>query len=103
MMIGLTLSITGTLAIPMPSPNYLATHSVLQLPDVVGLTGGGATKLDGITQPTAENSLICIEISSELQEWRLVAGTDATNASSGWVRHANYAGGTFEFGWLRKR
>lgn len=62
------------------------------LSSVTGLTGGGATNLDGALSPTAVNvgSIVELYISSVPQLWRLFSGTDAENSAAGVVRPDNF-------------
>lgn len=84
------------------SLTWLATNGILRMKDVTGLTGGGLTKLDGITAPTALGSYICLDISNDLQFWELISSTAATDTALGLVRHASYATTTFERVWSKR-
>jgi hypothetical protein len=65
--------------------------SVLFLPLVTGLTGGGSTKLDGVlTADTAVPQAYLISIAGAAEIWTLVAGTDAENEVGGVVRPDDY-------------
>lgn len=74
-----------------------------ELPTVTGLTGGGATKLDGALSPTSVNvgSVVAIIISDLPQWWKLFAGTDAEDPTGGIVRPDNYNGSTNAVVWKR--
>ncbi len=69
-------------------------------PDITGLTGGGATKLDGI--PTLDLTvpvMVMVYLSAELQFWRLNSGTDAESSPS-IIRPDDYATGNHKI-WTR--
>lgn len=70
---------------------------------ITGLTGGGATKLDGITTADKSGLLATLYAFSELQDWLLVAGTDAENSANGIVRPDDYDGSTNAQVWKRVR
>jgi len=54
---------------------------MLSRPDITGLTGGGATNLDGIpTTGLAVGTILIIYDGSETRIYRLTAGTDAENS-----------------------
>ncbi len=84
-----------------PAPLSKHYGSIQNLPDVVGLTGGGSTKLDGIpTEDIDVPVIVTIYVSAELQHWRLAAGTDA-EASPSIIRPDDYAADTNEKVWTR--
>lgn len=93
------------------APDPLAEASALWLearapiwhPAITGLTGGGATKLDGLTTAGKANLLVILHISSELQDWLLLTGTDAEDSANGIVRPDDYATTTNEQIWVRRR
>ena len=65
------------IAIVCAQSNY---EIMFNRPDIVGLTGGGATKLDGIpTTGLAVGTILIIYDGSETRIYRLTAGTDAEN------------------------
>lgn len=69
---------------------------------ITGLTGGGATKLDGIVTAGLDmvGSVVLINMTDGSPIlWRLVAGTDAENAPGGIVRPDDYDGATNAFVW----
>ncbi len=70
-------------------------------PDVVGLTGGGLTKLDGIPTVAMEvGALAVLVIEDVLSSWVLMAGTEAEDVENGKVRPDDYNGGTNAKYWL---
>ena len=65
------------IAVLLAQPNY---ETMLNRPDITGLTGGGATNLDGIpTTELAVGTILIIYDGSESRIYRLTAGTDAEN------------------------
>lgn len=58
--------------------------------DITSLTGGGATALDGIPTVGKTNVIVMLYVSSEVQTWRLFAGTTAEDAENGIVRPDDY-------------
>jgi hypothetical protein len=88
----------GTPSYPVPS------RLLIWRSDLVGFTGGGATKLDGITTVgVSAGLLVALVKTSEGVEshWRLDAGTTAENEAGGIVRPDDYAGTTNEKIWTR--
>ena len=82
-----------TLGVPTVS-DYTQNQSAL-----VGLTGGGATKLDGLTTVgVAVGKLVAVTISGVTYFYQLVAGTTA-EASPSIIRPDDYAGGSNEKVW----
>jgi hypothetical protein len=81
--------------IATPSPvDWLAAHGIVYDPAIVGLTGGGATKLDGIvTVGASVGRLQAVMISTELQVFILTAGTTAEDAELV-IRPDDYNAGT---------
>lgn len=76
---------------------------LVQQKAIVGLTGGGGTKLDGIATvglPLSPVPLLVFAIGSTVYVYRLRAGTDA-EASPDIIRPDDYAGGTNEKVWAR--
>jgi len=66
---------------------------------ITGLTGGGATKLDGIvTEDVDVGIVVAITIDNNTSIYRLLAGTTAEN-SPFFIRPDDYAGGTNEKVW----
>lgn len=63
-------------------------------PSITGYTGGGATKLDGLTTSGKSSLLATIYVDGTLQDWLLLAGTDAENAAGGIVRPDDYDAST---------
>lgn len=81
-----------------------SSRSFRYYPSITGLTGGGVTKLDGITTltlPVRSLALIVREDGGSLirEEWMLLAGTDAEDAPGGIVRPDDYATTTNEKVW----
>ena len=70
---------------------------------ITGLTGGGATKLDGITTVGKSSLISSIYVTSELQDWLLVAGTDAEDSANGIIRPDDYNASTNAKVWKRVR
>lgn len=75
-------------------------------PDITGLTGGGSTKLDGITTTTkAVGSLQILtrQISGAWSQstWKLIAGTTAEDEDAGVVRPDDYNASTNAKIWVR--
>lgn len=80
---------TETLAVDV------AQTAAVFLPNVTGLTGGGATNLDGLaTAGLSVPRIYVLSINTSSQIWALVAGTDAENANGGIVRPDDYNGAT---------
>lgn len=67
-----------------------AASPLLVYKDITALTGGGATALDGIPTTGKSNVIVMIYLDSELQTWRLFAGTTAEDADNGIVRPDDY-------------
>ncbi len=77
----------------------LGTDHVQNRSALVGLTGGGATKLDGLTTVgVAVGKLVAVTIAGATYFYQLVAGTTA-EASPSIIRPDDYAGGTNEKIW----
>lgn len=70
---------------------------------ITGLTGGGATNLDGITTVGVDNGrLVYVNDASEGPGvWELTTGTTAENAGSGIVRPDDYSGSNTR-NWIRR-
>lgn len=69
--------------------------------DITALTGGGTTALDGISTVGKTFLLVDLYVSSELQTWRLFAGTAAEDSASGIVRPDDYNTSTNAQIWKR--
>lgn len=82
---------------------WLEARAPRWYPGITGLTGGGSTKLDGLVTDGKSSLLSTIYVSSELQDWLLISGTDAENAAAGIVRPDDYAAETNEQVWIRVR
>lgn len=72
---------------------------------ITGLTGGGATNLDGLV--TANGTypvgiVVFIVVSGVPQMWQLTSGTQATDVANGILRPADYATTTNEKVWLQR-
>ena len=77
------------------APGQPTQAQMTYLPLVTGLTGGGATKLDGVvTAAIAVPHLYAMVISTSSQLWILQAGTTAEDAPGGVVRPDDYHGTT---------
>lgn len=75
----------------------------LMLYAVTGLTGGGATNLDGrATTDVGVGLVVMCVVSGSFQIWQLTAGTTAENASGGVVRPDDYASSTNEKVWIQR-
>jgi hypothetical protein len=76
---------------------------VVNASGIAGLTGGGATNLDGIvTAALAVTTGTSYFLSFDGgQVWQLLAGTDAENAGAGIVRPDDYDAGTNARVWVR--
>lgn len=101
---------TGAIVAPVSvslfrSANSLGSaDSVHPHSDITGLTGGGATNLDG--QATAggvedPGHTVLLNISSVAQIWQLQAGTDAEDVAGGVVRPDDYNASTNAVIWRR--
>jgi len=82
---------------------WLEQRSARWMPAIIGLTGGGITKLDGLTTDGKADLFVVLRIASELQDWILTAGTTAEDADNGIVRPDDYATTTNEQVWKRLR
>lgn len=82
---------------------WLEARAPLWKPAITGLTGGGATKLDGLVTDGKADLFVVLRISSEIQDWILTAGTTAEDADNGIVRPDDYAATTNEQVWKRLR
>lgn len=87
------------------NPSYpVPSRLIVWRSDLVGFTGGGSTKLDGIVTVGVSAGLVVVLVkTSEGVEshWRLDAGTTAESEAGGIVRPDDYAGGTNEKIWTR--
>lgn len=73
------------------------------LSGLTGLTGGGASKLDGVlTADLSTGLLVVFCLAGDVQFWELVAGTTAEDAANGIVRPDDYDGTTNTQIWLRR-
>jgi len=83
------------------------TARFMNLTDVVGLTGGGDTKLDGQATKSGGNTIIVTGTVALLsygragQWWKLIAGTDAESPGTGVVRPDDYDGSTNARIWVQ--
>lgn len=71
----------------------LRAAKVYPLPSITGLTGGGATKLDGIATATGAvetGATVILSYGRVGQTWQLIAGTDAEASTAGIVRPDDY-------------
>ncbi len=82
---------------------WLEQRAARYYPGITGLTGGGATKLDGLVTDGKASLYTSIYVASELQDWLLIAGTDAEDSASGIVRPDDYDGSTNAQVWKRVR
>ena len=71
-------------------------------PEIVGLTGGGATKLDGLpTVGVGVNKLVMLRTAGPVEHWILTAGTETEDVAAGRVRPDDYNAGTNAKFWLQ--
>lgn len=85
------------------STAYTAT-SLVAIPAITSLTGGGASALDGLATAggsMAVGSTVLLSYGRVGQTWQLIAGTDATNAAAGVVRPADYNVSTNAVIWVQ--
>lgn len=82
---------------------WLEARAPRWYPAITGLTGGGATKLDGILTAGKQKLLTTLYISGELQDWLLLSGTDAEDSAAGIVRPDDYDSSTNAQVWKRLR
>lgn len=82
---------------------WLEARAPRWYPAITGLTGGGSTKLDGLITAGKSSLLTTLYVSGELQDWLLLAGTDAENAAAGIVRPDDYHASTNAQVWKRVR
>lgn len=93
-------------AVPIYTLQPVAANFTI-LADVIGLTGGGATKLDGQVTKTGSNTIIAtgtvilLTYGRVAQWWQLVAGTDAEAPGSGVIRPDDYDGSTNARVWIQ--
>lgn len=85
---------------------WLARHAIRYYPDITGLTGGGSTKLDGITTTTlAARTLVHImrevEGYQRLEVWRLAASTAAEDEAGDVIRPDDYHASTNAKVWFK--
>ncbi len=71
-------------------------------PAITGLTGGGATNLDGILTAGRSHTLVHLYVATELQDWLLFTGTDAEDGT-GIIRPDDYHATTNAQVWKRLR
>ncbi|BET67199.1 hypothetical protein ASA1KI_21170 [Opitutales bacterium ASA1] len=88
----------ATPAYPAAGDIALAAGTLGFLGAVTGLTGGGATNLDGaiVSAGLSVPRAFLVVLGGLPQIWILRAGTDAEDAPAGLVRPDDYAGGTNE-------
>lgn len=86
------LNVTQTADIGAATPPVLEAvpSTPLYLRDIVTLTGGGATALDGVPTVGRAGLVVMCYVDSEFQTWRLFSGTDAENPVVGVVRPDDY-------------
>lgn len=93
-------------AIPIYTTQPVAAAFTI-LTGVTGLTGGGATNLDGQATKSGSNTLIStgtvvlLTYGRVAQWWQLVAGTDAESVGTGVVRPDDYDGSTNARVWVQ--
>lgn len=81
--------------------------SIVNRSDLLGLTGGGATKLDGVATKTGSvvmvptGTIFMISYGRILQVWQLVEGTDVEAPSTGVVRPDDYNASTNARIWVQ--
>ncbi len=111
---GVTNLFVFSLTATDPSTSTLSTLAQMDsrytanLSTITGLTGGGDTNLDGlVTTDVAAGRLVTLIINNgtldEIQDWKLYAGTDAEDTSSGIVRPNDYNASTNAKVWKRMR
>lgn len=93
-------------AIPIYTLSPVAS-ATLNRPDLLGLTGGGATNLDGVATKTGAlvlvptGTIFMLSYGRILQMWQLIAGTDAEAPSTGVVRPDDYNASTNARIWVQ--
>jgi hypothetical protein len=78
--------------------------AVINLPAITGLTGGGATNLDGLVTADGRyplNTVVALSYDLLLQHWKLVSSSSITDAPNGIVRPTDYATTTNELCWKK--
>lgn len=90
---------------PTPPVTTFGTGYMRVETGITGLTGGGATKLDGLVTANGTYPVgICVFllISGVPQIWQLTSGTTAEDAANGIVRPDDYATSTNQKVWLQR-
>lgn len=84
---------------------WLLEHGLRNPGYWTGLTGGGATVLDGVATVgvLATGHVITTALLGVLVDWQLTAGTDAENAAQGFVRPDDYNASTNARVWKQIR
>jgi len=89
----------GSVEVLEGGEEWLEQRAARWHPAITGYTGGGATKLDGLITAGKSSLLATIYVDGTLQDWLLLAGTDAENSAGGIVRPDDYAASTNEQVW----
>lgn len=96
--------VLGTTSLTAIITPLLLASKVYPLPSITGLTGGGATKLDGITTAggaVETGATVILSYGRVGQTWQLIAGTDAEAAVAGIVRPDDYHASTNARIWIQ--
>jgi hypothetical protein len=78
--------------------------SVINLPTITGLTGGGSTNLDGLVTADGRypvGTIVVLSYDLLMQSWKLVSSNSITDAPNGIVRPGDYATTTNEICWKK--
>jgi len=84
----------GSVEVLEGGEEWLEARAPRWYPAITGYTGGGATKLDGLITAGKSSLLTTIYVDGTLQDWLLLAGTDAENSAGGIVRPDDYNAST---------
>jgi hypothetical protein len=93
----------GSVDVLTGGEEWLESRASRWYPAITGLTGGGSTKLDGIVTAGKSSLWTTLYVSSELQDWLLLSGTDAEDSAAGIVRPDDYHATTNPQVWKRVR
>lgn len=102
--LALHLSEADEVLVPAAADAPVLTATVMPFPAIVGLTGGGSTKLDGIaTTALAAGTTVLLSYGRLPQTWQLFAGTDAEapTATPAIVRPDDYHASTNAKVWVQ--
>ena len=84
------------------SGQQVNVYSPINMSGLTGLSGGGATNLDGLTTADLRyplGTIVVLSYGTAIQHWKLYASTAASDPTNGVVRPTDYNGSTNQQVW----